>query len=867
MSSPPFSASTNVSELLKLLTLEEKVSLLSGADGWQTQCIERLGIGSVKTTDGPAGARGKLSVDGPRAAFLPAPVLQAATWSKVDLKTIGGLLCREAKTKAAQVLLAPTICCARNPLGGRNFESYSEDPFLSGSLAIQYVSGLQETGEVVATAKHFVANEEEYERFTINANIDEKTLREIYLRPFEMLIKSASPPGCIMTAYNCVNGLHMDLNAKIIKDILRNEWNFQGLVMSDWGGTNSTAASLIAGCDLEMPGPPEKRGRKLLEAMAKESSPELVAAIDESCSRVLSLAKRMKLLGLSAEEVAATRNREETSSTTKEDLETLRHIAANGHVLLKNSAGTLPLDPHKLGGKKVAFIGPNAQVGTAGGGGSASMNPQYQSQPIDAFKTVSAELGIDVEVNYAMGSYTRKWLPLTSPEQWSISVPTGVEESILKLDFYATGDFNGPIVETQYRNNSLVDLFDSGPASLRESGKPYSLKITSAVKPSTSGNHSFSISSVGNARLLVDGKLLIDNYNWTEVGETFYSYGSVEICQSMDMVAGQSYEVVLECASKEIQAPEGDEIDPIHVFGVQPSVRLGFLEELPKDLIAEAVALSNESDFTVLVLGLNEEWESEGYDRQTMAMPGAQDELVQTLLEKSAHPENIIVVNQSGSPVEMPWADQASTILQAWYGGQEAGNALADVLLGISSPSGHLPISWPRKYSDLHFAKDPKSWPGVDGQVDYVEGTSVGYRWYLRNGTEPQWWFGHGLSYTSFDISELEIVEQAGQGWAVSVRVDNTGSFTGQHVLQVYSWPVDKEEAKELRSFEKTAELKIGDKESVRVQIQLRDMAHWVEHRWVLEAGNYYLGLGLNAGDKAMLKKLVHVKEKMEWQS
>ncbi|KAM6506968.1 hypothetical protein FALCPG4_018780 [Fusarium falciforme] len=288
--------STNVAELLKQLTLEEKVSLLSGADIWQTHEISRLGIGSIKTTDGPAGARGKQLVDGLPAAFVPAAVCQAATWSKSDLRGLGRLLCRETKTKASQVLLAPTICCARNPLGGRNFECFGEDPFLSGSLAVEYVGGLQETGEVSATPKHFVANEQEYKRISIDAVISETVLREIYLRPFEMVIKSASPPGCIMTSYNLVNGHHMDANARILKDILRGEWGFQGLVMSDWGGTTSTIDSVVAGLDLEMPGPPEHRGEQLLRA-AKESL-EVLAAVDAHVTNLLTLLRTHDLLGL-----------------------------------------------------------------------------------------------------------------------------------------------------------------------------------------------------------------------------------------------------------------------------------------------------------------------------------------------------------------------------------------------------------------------------------------------------------------------------------------------------------------------------------------------------------------------------------------
>ncbi|EXJ94208.1 hypothetical protein A1O1_02601 [Capronia coronata CBS 617.96] len=855
--------SRDVEHLLSLLTLEEKVSLLAGADEWQTQGIERLGVGVVKTTDGPAGARGKLMVDGPRAAFLPAPVLQAATWSKADLKWIGQLLCKEAKTKGAQVLLAPTMCGIRNPLGGRNFESFSEDPFLSGSLAIEYVAGLQETGEVQATAKHFVANEQEFERFSIDAIIEEKALREIYLRPFEMLVKSSTPPGCIMTAYNCVNGVHMDMNTRIVQGILRDEWKFDGLVMSDWGGTNSTIESVIAGCDLEMPGPGVRRGQKLLDALKSNKSADLPAAVDECCKRVLTLAKRMNLLGLSEAEVKASRRRPEISATTAADLQSLRKIVSYGHVLLKNSSGTLPLSPNTLQRKKVAFVGPNSKTCTAGGGGSASMNPQYQSHPLDAFKATTAKLGLDVEVHYAMGAYSNKWLPLTSSDQWSAQ-SSQQGQSMFKLEFFANADFGGPVVDTQYRNNSSIDLTDSGPASLREVAKPYSVRATSYLRPTASGKHNLSITSVGDSRLFVDGKLLIDNYNWTERGEAFYAFSSVEVSAAMEMTAGQTYNIVIETASR--MSGEVDRDNPVHVWSMQPSVRVGYLEELPRDMVSEALTLANRCDYTIVAIGLTDEWESEGYDRQTMSLPGNQDQLVQTLLEQANRPESIIVVNQSGSPVEMPWAEQAPTILQAWYGGQEAGNALADVLLGLTSPSGHLPISWPRRYADLHFSNHAEVWPGVGGRVVYSEGTNVGYRWYLNEGVDPQWWFGHGLGYTSFTTSVVEVINHPqDQGWDIVVDVHNTGSFDGQQVVQVYSWPEQDPKAKELRAFEKTGSLRPGTKQRVTICVKMRDMAHWIEGQWVLEAGKYLLGLGEHAGAVDVVAAVDYVPQTTVW--
>ncbi|KAK5732439.1 hypothetical protein LTR17_010495 [Elasticomyces elasticus] len=858
------SENRDIDNLLSLLTSEEKIALLSGADEWQTQAIERLGIGSLKITDGPAGARGKLLVDGPQAAFLPAPVLQAATWCKEDLRTIGQLLCKETKTKAAQILAGPTMCCVRNPLGGRNFESLSEDPFLSGSLAIEYVKGLQESGEVVATAKHFVANEQETERFSINATIGEQALREIYLRPFEMLIKSSTPPACIMTAYNKVNGSHMDMNTNILKDILRDEWKFEGLVMSDWGGTNSTSESIVAGCDLEMPGPPVRRGQKLLEALDVDANGVLTSAVDDSCRRVLALAKRVNWLGLSPAQVRASRNRPEISATSAADLRTLRKIVGEGHVLLKNSAATLPLTRSKLEGKSVAFIGPSALKCTPGGGGSATMNPQYQSHPFEAFKSMTSELGMDTEVFYATGVYSNKWLPLTSAEQWSASLAPSPQPSMFKIVFFAGGDLSGPIVATQYRDSSSIDLTDSGPASLRESGDPYSLRVTSYLRPMSTGSHCVSITSVGHARLFVDGDLVINNYDWTERGEAFYAFSSTEVCATVHMIKDRVYEIVIEAASN-VPAKLPDS-EPAHAWSMQPSVRLGYLEQLPADMVSSAVSLANRCDYTILVVGLSDEWESEGYDRQTLSLPPGQDELVQTLLDNAAKPENVIIVNQSGAAVEMPWAAQAQSILQAWYGGQQAGNALADVLIGLTSPSGRLPITWPKRYTDLHFAKRSAAWPGQDGNVIYEESTDVGYRWFLKNRIEPQWWFGHGLTYTSFRYTTVEISHLDQQIWKITVNVANVGSMPGRDVVQVYTWPEDEPDAKELRPFEKTKVLEPGECQTVCLKVYMRDMAHWIEGRWTLAAGRYSFGLGKSAGDVAIIAGLAEVEESKTWE-
>jgi beta-glucosidase len=697
-----------------------------------------------------------------------------------------------------------------------------------------------------------VANEQEYRRFSVSAEIEEKALREIYLRPFEMLVKSGHPPACIMAAYNRVDSQHMDMHKKLVKGVLREEWGYQGLVMSDWGGTNSAVESILAGCDLEMPGPPLRRGSKLIEALNASQDGELEAAMDTSCTHLLTLVERLGKLGLSAADAEASRYRPETTATSQNDIATLRRIAADGMVLLKNDNGVLPLDPKALEGKRIAFIGPSAVKGASNGGGSAAMNPQYLSQPLESFRAELANKNINAIVRTTPGCRMDKWLPLLSNATWKVGRETN---DLLAVEFFSSVDCTGSVFERQLRESSNVDLFDSGPASLRDSGKPYSLLLTSTLTPETSGSHFFGVSSVGNARLYVNDELVLDNTDWQGPSEAFYAFGSPEVRVSMPMEAGRSYKITLESCSKPGSEDSHDgpdkTVDSMHVYGAQPSVRLGFMEQ-DRSSISSAIELARASDYVVIVIGLDEEWESEGYDRQTMDLPGKQDELVRSLLEAVDHPEKIIVVNQSGSPVHMPWQDKAPTILQAWYGGQEAGNALADVLLGDASPNGRLPMTWPRSYDDLPFADDAESWPGVDDVVVYKEGTRVGYRWFLDAGVEPQWWFGHGLSYTVFKhaIVDIAVLEDR---WIARVQVTNTGSVPAEEVVQVFVWPSRQPRLKSLAGFERTTLMQPGDEQTVEVEVRLRDIAQWVGGRWYLAGGTYAVASAKHVGDQEMV--------------
>lgn len=355
----------------------------------------------------------------------------------------------------------------------------------------------------------------------------------------------------------------------------------------------------------------------------------------------------------------------------------------------------------------------------------------------------------------------------------------------------------------------------------------------------------------------------MENINWTERSETFFAFGSVEKTSSMRMQEGRSYSVVIEGWTK----PGAEESELEHVFAAHPSLRIGFQEELPTDIIDQAVEVADESEYSVVILGLDDEWESEGYDRQTMGLPGNQNELAEALLTRCKRPERLIFVNQSGSPVELPWEDRCNTLIQAWYGGQEAGNALADLLLGVVNPSGRMPISWPRKYSDLPFAADPEMWPGVNSQVWYKEDCRIGYRYYLNSGISPHFWFGYGLSYTQFTTS-ITLKSTEKDSWVFSADVENVGAVEGQEVVQVYAWSSEQELERRLVSFEKTPSLKPGQSVSVTLVVRQRDLAHWEgdsDGRWVLTKGVWHFAATRHAGDKAARYLKVQVNLGRTW--
>jgi beta-glucosidase len=795
-----------IEALLEQMTLEEQVALLAGADFWTTVPIPRLGIPAIKVSDGPNGARGGGSlVGGVKAASFPVGIALASTWNTELVELIGAALAEEARSKGASVLLAPTVNIHRSTLNGRNFECYSEDPYLSARLAVAYINGLQRQG-VGATVKHYVGNESEFQRMTISSEIDERALREIYLPPFEAAVKEAHT-WAVMSSYNKVNGTYVNERADLQIDILKREWGFDGVVMSDWFATHSTAEAANGGLDLEMPGPSQHRGAKLVEAVrAGQVSTEQVK---DSARRMLRLISRVG--GFEQPTIP-----EEQAIDKPEHRALIRRAGGEGIVLLKNN-GVLPLDPQAI--ESIAMIGPNTREARIMGGGSAQVNAHYRISPAEG---ITAQVGEHIELTYAVGGFNHKHLPLL--------------QRPCTISYYNSTDLSGAVVAEGQTSEAEVMWFHNLPSELDRNA--FSARFSTTVTPEQSGEHQFSLISAGLTRLYVDGELLIDNWaNW-QPGDTYFGTGSTEAIGSINLEAKHTYTVEVEYSSTS------------NTLLAVKALRVGMWRPLGEQEIEQAVAQAAAASVAVLFVGLNAEWDSEGADRPHMNLPGNQNELIARVA--AANP-NTVVVLQTGAPVTMPWLDQVAGVVQAWYLGQETGNAIADVLFGEVNPSGKLPQSFP-----VRLEHNPAflNYPGENGRVRYGEGIFVGYRYYEKKKIEPLFPFGFGLSYTTFGYGEAQLSSDTlrpGESLTVSIPISNTGQRAGQEVVQLYVRDPQARLSRppqELKGFAKVA-LEPGESSTVTFTLDQRALAYWddAQHAWVAEAGEFEIAIGSSSRD------------------
>ncbi|MFN2152554.1 MAG: glycoside hydrolase family 3 protein, partial [Anaerolineales bacterium] len=389
----------NIEQIIAQLSLEEKISLIAGADLWHTVSVERLGIPQIRVTDGPNGARGAEDDMAPPSVCTPVGVALAATWNTQLVQQVGEVLADETRTKGAHVLLAPTVNIHRGPLAGRNFECYSEDPYLTARMAVAYINGLQSKG-VSACIKHFVCNDSEFERQSMSSDVGERALREIYLYPFMVAIAEAKP-WTVMSSYNKINGVWASENSYTLRQILKGEWGFDGLVMSDWRGTY-TDGPAAGGLDLEMPGPARWMGENVLKMVQSgELSEEIV---DDKIRRLLRTIERVGAF-------ESPQLQPEGSQDKSEHRTLVRQAASEAIVLLKNEHSLLPLAPAQY--KTIAVIGQNAIEAPIMGGGSSHVTPHPAVSPLEAIFERVAE---GTEIKYALGASLYKNLPTLNTE-------------------------------------------------------------------------------------------------------------------------------------------------------------------------------------------------------------------------------------------------------------------------------------------------------------------------------------------------------------------------------------------------------------------------------------------------------------------
>jgi beta-glucosidase len=762
-------------DLRQTLSLDDKIRLLTGTDNWHSAALPQIGLRSMAFSDGPAGVRGVALDERNPSASLPCPSALGATWDPGLIERLAFELGTEARSKGIDILLAPTVNIMRTPLGGRGFESFGEDPVLVAAAAAAFVTGVQAAG-VACAVKHLVCNDSETGRWTYDARIDEDVLREVYLAPFEAVSTRA---GLVMTGYNSVNGHSMTENSRLLTAVLKDEWGFDGVVLSDWHAARSTAATALAGLDLVMPGPDGPWGARLRDAVRAGEVSE--ADVDEKVTRILRLARRVGALnpgtvgdGLPDSGLPVSSGRGfpdpggDGRSPRLADPGLLREAVAASFTLLAND-GTLPLRD----GQRLALLGPNAVDPVIQGGGSATVNPV-------AVSTLAGELSARApgRVTVAPGCVT--WSLVPSPEPSSLTDPVTGEAGI-RIEFRSP---DGALLAAEHRTATMFTWWDGLPDGIGWGGQG-TIALRARYVTDAGGPHVIGAGGVGRLTLRVAGTVVASGSTGVPADPVEAMVRPGEIRARASLPAGQQTEVEVELL------PENWGQGPV-------AIRLGITPEPDSAaLLAAAVTAARDADVAVVVAGPGPATESEGFDRPGLALPAGQDELIRQVA--AVNPRTVVIVN-AGMPVLMPWADQVAAIGYAWLPGQAMGEGLADVLSGRAEPGGRLPVTIPRSEEDcpvLHAVPE-------EGELRYSEGLLIGYRGYDRAGTEPLFPFGHGLGYTRWSYESARVVPAAtasadgtglpagapvtgtGDNVAVEVAVRNTGPRPGREVIQAY---------------------------------------------------------------------------------
>ena len=787
---------SRINEILKKMTLEEKADMLGGdSTAFDSKPLARLGIPALRMTDGPNGVRW-----GKSTAF-PVGVCIAATWDPDLIFQMAQALGRETKAQGRNVLLGPCVNIHRDPHAGRNFESFGEDPFLAARTAVPYIQGLQ-SEKVMATVKHFACNNQEYERNSMDSKVDERVLREIYFPAFKAAVTEAKS-WSVMSSYNRLNGHYASSNTWLLKNVLKEEWGFQGFVMSDWGAVHSIVPTMYAGLDIEMPTGKYMNVENVVQAIREGRMKE--SHVDDKIRRML---RAMFAMNLFENEVPSG-----GELMTDRHLDIAQKVAESGIVLLKNENSLLPLDAGRL--KSLAVIGPNAAILRTGGGGSSKVDADDAVSPLMAMRETAPGL----EIKFAPGVITDSDLKVI-PEEF---LRTPDSKPGLFGEYYDNPDFEGSPVYKRIDRTVEFNWRRGGPEGLPADN--FSIRWTGKLTVPESGQYLMATTSDDGTRLYLDGKLIVDNWG---------DHGMETKTADVELKAGRPVDLVLEFYEH---------------YGDAGAILK--YQKLEGNILARAVETARTADAAVLFMGFNDRDETEGRDRKSNAFSEDQEELIKKV---TAVNQNVVVVINSGAGVLMDsWVDDVSGLIQAWYPGQQGGYALANILLGKVNPSGKLVSTFFRNEADT---PTYKYYPGEEDQLYYKEGLFVGYRHYDKYGIEPLFPFGHGLSYTTFEYSDLKISSKEvkkGQSVTVSLTVKNTGDRSGAEVVQLYLGDDDcsvERPVKELKGYSKIF-LNPGEEKEIELLVDPEAMMFWdkATGSWRAEEGQFTVNLGSSSRD------------------
>ncbi len=798
---PKLPVAQRVSDLLSRLTLNQKLELLGGT-GFATKPDPVLGIPELRMSDGPLGVRWNKST-----AF-PAGICMASTWDTSLISEVGKSIGEELKGKGRDVILGPCVNIARVPMGGRNFESFGEDPYLDSRMAVSYIEGVQSEG-VAATVKHFAANNQEFERMFTDVRVSERALNEIYLPAFKAAVKEAGVL-CVMAAYNKVNGAYCSENHYLLNQKLKDDWGFNGLVMSDWGAVHSTIPTAQDGLDLEMPFGEYLNPKTLTDAV--NSGQVDIKTIDDKISRIFTV---MFKLGLFEHQFSP----DPDLVNTKQHQLAAYKTAVEGIVLLKNNNNALPLNLKSL--KSIAVIGPNAAEARTGGGGSSMVSPVYSVSPLQALKNKLPE---SVKINFAQGIMLNGD---ANPIDAKYFFLEGKQEHGLYAEYFTNKNLEGKPEVTKV--DQQINFNWGGGSPFPNFPKDnFSVRWTGELHAPGTGDYLIDVVSDDGVRLYIDGELVIDD--WKDHAAQSNTY-------KIHFRKNKIYKIKLEYFEN-----SGDAL-----------VKMGW--RTPNDkLMNSAIAAAKESDAAILFVGDSYNVESEGFDRPNLRLPDGQDELIEKV---AAANKNTIVVLTSGSPVLMnAWLNKVNAVVENWFGGDETGNAIADVLTGKHNPSGKLPVTFPKKWEDCSAYK---TYHKEDSVSVYGDGIFVGYRHFDKYNIEPLFPFGYGLTYTTFNFSSIKVEPSNGK-FLVLFDVENTGKVKGTEVPQLYIHAVDppvEMAPKQLKRFDRVV-LNPGEKKSVRFELNDSDFTYYnaMKHMWQVSPGEYELLIGSSSRDIKLKDKI-----------